>query len=256
MIRSNLAAENSSFIKLNDPTKVKFRLFCFPHAGGGASLFKRWPRFLSEDIELFALQLPGRESRFGDPLMTEINRTMTTLHDDFPFDSEVPFVFLGHSMGALLAFELCRELRRTKGVQPFHFIASGATAPQCCQKKRKISKLSDADFLEKIKSYGGIEDCLLRDQELMSLLLPMLRADFSIFESYDYTDGRPFSFEMTTITGTEDATCEFEDVLKWDKHIEGTVRHVKVPGGHFFIKESPMQVLEIVNQLCDEYKHI
>ena len=247
----NLKSVNDQklFIKLNKPASISLRLFCFPHAGGGISIFRDWASHLPIDTELFVLQLPGRESKFDEKLFNDINQVIIKLCDEFPNDSEIPFIFFGHSLGALIGFELCRALRRLKSIEPVHLIASGATAPQLCYKKDKISINSDKDFLDKVEKYGGFHEGALKDKDFMSLLLPMLRADFSLFESYRYYDELPFSFDITTIRGIEDRTCPPQDVVEWGLHTEKNIEHFTVPGGHFFIRDSFFKVMEIVNRI-------
>ena len=122
-----------------------FRLFCFPYAGGGASIFRTWPERLPPDIEVCAIQLPGREDRFGEPTFENLSSVIDVLADVLCPYTDFPFAFFGHSLGALISFELTRRLRRQKTPCPMQLFVSGHRAPQIPDPDPPIHQLPDVE---------------------------------------------------------------------------------------------------------------
>src|SRR5579871_5186636 len=163
--------------------QARLRLFCFPYAGGGAAIFRDWPRLLPPTIELFAVQLPGRGNRFHEPLRRDVAgivRDLATAMEPF---LDRPYVTFGHSLGTILSYELIRELARRGLRSPRHAFMSGRGAPGA--HRRTVRHLQpDHQFLDTLRNMRGTHDELLRDPELMELLMPTIRADFALAENY------------------------------------------------------------------------
>ena len=184
--------DNSWIVCPQPHPQARYRLFCFPYAGGGASIFNDWQAELPPEVELYALQLPGRENRLSESPQTRLKQLIETLIPIIKPDLDLPFAFFGHSLGAWIAFELIRELRRQKYPLPAHFFVSASKAPQLMDLKPPIHRLPDDKFLAKIKSFQGTPGAVLQDSKLMELFLPALRADFAVLETYFYAGVRPF----------------------------------------------------------------
>ncbi|WPY01820.1 Thioesterase (plasmid) [Candidatus Trichorickettsia mobilis] len=237
------------FIPFKQEKNAYVRLFCFHYGGGSATTYREWTKGLIEHVELVAIQLPGREHRFSEPLLYNISHVVDKLCENFSSYIGKPFVFFGHSIGALIAFEFVRTLRRKGMPQPKHLIISGAKAPQVALKRAPIYNLTDSKLIEEIRKYNGIPISILEDEELMAIFLPIIRADFFISETYKYTSEEPLTFPITSLGGLGDDTFDFEDLLKWKEQTSSSFEYNLLPGDHFFIRSSYQKVIRIVNQI-------
>ena len=225
------------------------RLFCFPYAGLGVSVFRPWPAFLPQNIELVLMQPPGRESRWGEkpflgvPALADAATTAMLPYLD------VPFAFFGHSLGALVAFEVVRRLRRGGQPQPSHLFASAHRAPQLPNPHPELRGLPDREFIDQICSqYGGIPKAVLDAPELVELMLPCLRADFTVFETYRYSDDAPLGCSLTAFGGTSDRRVSEPEVAAWRTQTTGEFRFQMFDGGHFFFQDRRDDVLNSVKR--------
>ena len=221
-------------------------MFCFPHAGGGASTYRTWAATLPGDIEVCPVQPPGRESRLREPSYTRLAEMVPPLADALKPYMDMPFVFFGHSLGSLTAFELARELRRRSWTLPAHLFISGRCAPDLPPREEVIHALPEAEFIEKIRAMNGTPDEVLQHQELMKLLVPILRADFTTHETYEYKEEEPFDVGLSAFGGLSDHEVPREDLEGWKKQTRGRFRLRMLPGDHFFITGSKDLLLESV----------
>jgi medium-chain acyl-[acyl-carrier-protein] hydrolase len=162
--------------------RAQLRLFCFSYAGGGASVFYPWSQTLPPNIELRPLQLPGRENRLDEPIYRGLGPLLHALAPALQPYLDVSFAFFGHSLGALVSFELARRLRRQHLPTPVHLFVSGCGAPQIRRLDAPIHTLPDAAFIEKLRRFDGTPAALLENPDIMKLFLPILRADFALSE--------------------------------------------------------------------------
>ena len=223
------------------------RMFCFPFAGGGATAYYRWNKRILDDIELATVQLPGREARLREPLFKRLASLADTLVEELIPWIDGPFAFYGHSMGALLAFELCRKLRRHHGLLPFHLFVSGYRAPQLQPSESPFSHLPNEEFIDRVRQYGGVPDFVAQDEELMDIFLPILRADFEMTESYVYKQEAPLECPITAFGGLSDPKISTEKITAWSIHTSSRFSTHFFPGGHFFLHDSESLVLKQVN---------
>lgn len=236
------------WVKVFEPRPgAPLRLFCFPYAGGGASIYRLWPRGLPADVEVVGVQPPGRESRWRD----EAFRHVAPMADDALASLEAhldrPFAFFGHSMGAILAFEVARRLTRRGGVTPEHLIVSGRPAPTVAEVHPPIHDLPRDEFIAEIRRYSGTPEEVLQNDELMSLLEPVLRADFTVSETYEHDpDGPRLSMPLTVLGGTDDPDVPVESLEPWSEQTSGPFRAHIIQGGHFFVNEQRDETLAIV----------
>jgi medium-chain acyl-[acyl-carrier-protein] hydrolase len=226
--------------------RARLRMFCFPYAGGGASIYRGWSGLLPGDIEVCPVQLPGRESRLRDQPFDRPGPMIAAIADVLQSYQDLPFVFFGHSMGAMISFELAREMRRRGLKLPQHIFVSGRRAPQLPPRDKPIHDLPEAEFLEELRELNGTPEEVLRHAELMKLLLPILRADFAVNETYVYTEEEPFDFGISAFGGLGDVEVTREDVEAWKPHTRGKFRLRMLPGDHFFINATKDLVLEAV----------
>src|SRR5512145_848665 len=197
-----------------DP-RARLRLFCFPHAGGAASMYLSWPGLLPASISICPIQYPGRENRLGERPLKQLTDLADGLAPVLRPYVEKPFAFFGHSMGALAAFELAHLLNRLYGVLPAFFFVSGFRAPQLPPINEPIANLPEDEFIAELRSYNGTPDEILESREMMQLLMPTLRADFNAVETYRYTPKAPLRCPIAAFGGTQDHGVPEEDVAAW-----------------------------------------
>lgn len=221
------------------------RLFCFPYAGGGDSVFRAWQKGLPEAIEVCPVQLPGRGARISEPPFTELSPLVRAAAQALAPHWDKPFALFGHSMGALVCFELTRHLRRDGGPQPVHLFVSGRCSPQTLREPF-AGDLPDSEFQETLRRYNGTPEEVLENPELMELLLPVIRADFAVCKSYVCAPEPPFSFPVTAFGGLEDLGVSRECIEGWREHTTGPFVLRMLPGDHFFLNTFARPLLEAI----------
>ena len=222
------------------------RLFCFPYAGGSATIYRSWADVFPPAIEVHCVQLPGREWRLKEPPFDHLEPLVAELID--VVDGSTPYALFGHSLGALIAFELARALRREGRPGPARLLVSAHRAPQLPREEPDIHDADDEVFAAGLKTLRGTPEELLANEELMELLLPILRADFAIAETYDYYDEPPLSCAITAFGGLADHVTTREKLEPWRAQTSGDFVLRMIPGGHFFVNESRDLILRAVFQ--------
>lgn len=230
---------------------ARMRLFCIPYAGSGASLYRDWSTLVRSDVEVVGIQLPGRENRFSEPHLTSIDEAVGHLVTVLSEFSDKPYVLFGHSLGAILSFELTHALQKLRGHAPRHLVVSGTRAPHRRRRENPIHQLPDAEFLEEIKRFNGTPKALLQDAELMMLFTPLLRADFGMVENYLYQEGRLAWCPVTVLGGDQDDGVPLEDLQAWKAVCRSTHDEHVFPGGHFFIHDNKAPIVALVNDVLE-----
>lgn len=225
--------------------QARLLLFCFAYAGGGASVFRLWQEQLPPTIEVRAIQLPGRETRLRERPFTEITPLVQALARVVASEGR-PCAFFGHSMGALVSFEVARHLRREGVALPHHLFVSGRRAPQVADRLAPISPLADGPFLAALRRYNGTPEAVLQNAEAMSLFLPILRADFALCERYAYRPEPPLDCPITAFGGVEDETVPPIDLAAWRLQTRATFAQHLLPGDHFFLNRYREPLLELL----------
>ncbi len=219
-------------------------LFCFPYAGGSGAVFRAWPKALP-GVDVRPVQLPGRAGRFREAPHTRVRALAVAACDGLQEHLGEPFALFGHSFGALVAFELARELRRRGGPQPVHLFISARRGPRRPDPVPPLHGLSDDRFLAEVRSrYGGIPDAVLEEPELLALLLPTLRADLQAVETYTYEPEPPLEVPISAFGGLNDPWAGLEDLEAWQDETRGRFTLTRFPGGHFYLNESETALLE------------
>ncbi len=217
--------------------QARLRLFCFHFAGGDASIFRLWTTQLPPSIEVCPIELPGRASRRAEPALTHFPVLLDTLARRVqPFLTERPFAFFGHSFGGNLAFELTRWLRRERAPLPVRLFLSATPALQSrTQLHARINHLPDEPFLEQISTRFGIPLEVLAHGDLRDTVLPALRADVGVSESYQFVPEPPLAVPVSAFGGTEDPEVGPREVEVWRQQTTADFRARFLPGNHFFL---------------------
>ncbi len=216
-------------------SSAALRLFSFAHAGGGSAAFRGWHERLGDQIELGYVQLPGRESRLRETPYASIPELIPTLVDAIAPQMDRPFAFYGHSLGARIAFEAARELRRRGLAEPAHLFVAACHAPQIPWPHPPMHGLAMRPFLrEVLKRYGGIPQQVLEDEELCALLAPALQADVTMIETVAYTPEPPLGCGISAFGGLRDAMVEKSTLQTWQTQTRGSFHLEMLPGDHFF----------------------
>lgn len=210
------------------------RLFCFPHAGGGAVAFRDWVRHLPEAVELCPVQLPGRETRLQEPPFGRIAPLVAAACEALLPYLDRPFAFYGHSMGALVSFELARRLRRVGRKLPEMLLVSGRAAPHLPPDRRSLHELPEAELLAELRDLDGTPAEVLDSRELMELMLPTLRADFAVCETYTFSPDAPLSCPIVAFGAADDPEVGRERLAGWGLHTTESFELEILRGGHFF----------------------
>jgi len=234
------------------PGPVRARLLCFPHAGGGVAPFYRWSSWLPPDIQLSPVKLPGREDRLREPAVDELPRLVESIGEAIDPCLDGPFAVVGHSMGALLAFELARRWRRLDRRMPVCLFLAACPAPQLPPKLESIHRLPESEFLRMLQDrYQGIPQEIASNKELMHLLLPTLRADFRLVETYEYHQEPPLDCPILALAGDDDRHVTPAEVSAWREQTTGGFSLRILTGGHFFVHQTPGSVVQILARHLD-----
>lgn len=215
------------------------RVICVPYAGAGASVYHAWARALAPaGIEARAVQFPGRENRLREAPFIAMAPLVNALADQVAPWTDRPYVLFGHSMGALVSFELVRELRRRRSPLPVTLYVSGATAPQVGRDEAPLHTLPDDALVQEVsRRYQGIPAQVLEHRELLDLILPALRADLTVMETYTYAAEPPLPCAITALSGTGDARVTAEKIAPWGALTASAFRTQWFDGDHFFLHD-------------------
>ncbi|MGH8526647.1 MAG: thioesterase II family protein [Gammaproteobacteria bacterium] len=228
--------------------EVKVRLFCFPYAGGNATVFHGWADQLPESIDLCPIQLPGRGARFGEPLADRIPVLAEAIAEAISPFLDLPFALFGHSLGALIAFETAQGIRSRFLRLPVRLLVSAHRAPRLKSGRPPLHHLPDADLIVELERLEGTPRQVLNDPELMALMLPTLRADFALCDTYAYVGRAPLECPITVFGGSEDKDVGRSQLEPWGEETRGELSLFEIPGGHFFIHDSEASLLKLITQ--------
>lgn len=222
------------------------RLVCLPHAGGSASFYFPVSRALSPDIEVLAIQYPGRQDRRHEKCIDNIpeltRQVFTVLR---PWLDE-PVAIFGHSMGASLGFELARLIEAETGTTPTHLFASGRRAPST-HRHETVHLLDDAGLLADVRKLSGTDAAVLADEELLRAALPAIRNDYRAAETYVYQPGPPLKCPITVFTGDNDPKTTLDEAKAWSTHTTAEFDLHVYPGGHFFLTQHQAAILRVIS---------
>ena len=214
------------------PPSPQRRLVCVPYAGGSATVFHGWKP--SPDLEVRAVQLPGRQDRFGEPPVACVGQAVDAIESALGGLPRLPIALYGHSFGGVVAFELARRLAAL-GEPPVALVVGGCAAPHVPRRDPPIAQLADDALLEIVHARYGTPRAVLGDEELMSLALPPLRADLAALERYAHRPGTALDVPITVLRGLRDPTAHADDYVAWQELTTRPVARADLDAGHLFV---------------------
>lgn len=229
------------------------RLFCLPFAGGGASVYRGWTDAFPTSVEVRALELPGRESRFGEPRISNAGVLAKEITNALSPYLDRPFALFGYSVGALLAFEVARELHRRGGPLPAYLFVAAMRAPHVPKVHPPLAHLPREEFLDQINYYYQPSDDAWKIPELLEVFLPILRDDMAINETYEYADEPPLPCPIDAYVGADDKGTPLASAEAWRDQTSTEFELTVFPGGHFFLHEA---LPELQQRVRDRMKRL
>ncbi len=227
---------------------ARLRLFCLPFAGGATTAYREWPEKIYPPVEVLLVELPGRGRRIREKLRTRMGGLIPELGEALLPYLDKPFAFFGHSMGALLAFELSHFLQERFRKQPVQLFLSGREAPHISDLQEPFHLLPNDQLIAKLRQLNGTPQEVLENIELMELMLPIIRADFELCETYQFFGKPPLTCPITVFGGYQDENVPVENLRQWEQHTQKNFRMHLLPGDHFFIYQSSDQFFYILNE--------
>lgn len=240
---------------IRSKAQPRLRLFCFPYAGGGASIFRLWATALPTDVEVCPVYLPGRENRLREPLFTSMEQLIPALGRALDPYMDIPFAFFGYSMGALISFELARHLRRGQRQGPIQLFIAADRAPQLPHPGPALHHLPDGEFKRELARFGGTPAAVLEHEELMEVLQPILRADFTLYETYVYVSEAPLDCPIIAFGGIDDPMISMQEVAAWNEQTRQAFLLHRLPGNHFFLQSEQNTLLRLLSQELQQAMH-
>lgn len=232
--------------------RAELRLFCFPYAGGTANVYRDWEQYLLPTIEVLPAQLPGRGPRLREPSFVSLPDLVKALTTAITPLLDRPFAFFGHSMGAVIAFELARSVRQALACEPEVLCVSARRAPQVPNDEPPSYNLANNEFIAELQRIDGTPREVLQHTELMELVVPVLRADFQLIQTYQYEAGAPLACPIAAYGGLEDNEVPRELLSMWrGQTTSGFALHM-LPGDHFFLRSAQTLLLEILARQLEE----
>jgi surfactin synthase thioesterase subunit len=219
------------------------RLVCFPHAGGSASFYYWLSAALSPDVDVLAVQYPGRQDRRAEPPIEDIHTLADQISVALGSTGTGPAVFFGHSMGAVVAFEVARRMDRKTGMPPVALVVSGRRAPSQ-YRHESVHRRDDDGVIAELKRLSGTDSSILGDEELVRMFLPAIRSDYHALETYTYLPGPPLSCPITVLTGDQDPQVTLAEANAWSGHTTGRFDLHIFEGGHFYFNSHRARMVE------------
>lgn len=231
--------------------KLKKTLFCFPYSGASASFYLRWGSKFRQEIKIQPVEYPGRGTRFGEKFSDSMDELVESIMPVIENNFSEHMIFFGHSLGGLVAYEATLKLRSAGYTLPSHLFLSGITPPHLKYGEQLLHRLPDTIFLKEVGKFGGMSKEILDNQEILNMYLPVIRADYRIYELYQSHESDPLSIDISIFSGREDELASGKDMLEWQQYTNRkfNVRHLD--GDHFFVHK---QLDCIIAEIEERYK--
>jgi pyochelin biosynthesis protein PchC len=246
-ITATVAGDGDWIRRFNPVPDAGVRLVCFPHAGGSASGYFGMAKSFASDVEVLAVQYPGRQDRRRENCVESIPEMAERALAALTGWMDRPTAFFGHSMGAVVAFEVARLMQTRSGDTPAHLFVSGRRAPSRFR-EGKIHLYDDVALTEELRRAGGTDARFLNDPELRDSILPVVRSDYGAVERYRYAAGSPLSCPITALVGDSDSQTTIDEASAWSEQSTGEFRLRVFTGGHFYLDR---QLTAVVRAISD-----
>ena len=235
-------------VPISGDTRPLARLICFPYACGSASIYRGWKTCFPQTIEVIAIQPPGRETRFAEPLISDFQEYVRQASDAILTLDSLPTVIFGHSLGAAVAFEVCHALE-AKGFRPRVLIVSGRPSPQFPLTRKRIAGLPDDEFVRGLDEFNGTPKEILQNQDLVDLFLPLWKADFKMAEDYvDHATIRPVNASILAIGSKQDPWLTDDAISQWSRFTKAEFEEAIFEGDHFYLNQQTKALTERIKQ--------
>ncbi|QED47030.1 thioesterase II family protein [Cytobacillus dafuensis] len=225
----------------------KMRILLFPYACGGASIYRTWHNFFPSEIEVIPIQLPGRENRLSEKPYTSIVELTDYLFETLKPLYDKPLALFGHSMGSLITYELSIRLEHA-GIIPAHLFVSAHSSPKKGKLGTNDHLLSDEKLISRLRELSFTPEPVLQNQDLMQLLLPMIRADFTMCETYDYKEHPTLNCPLTVFGGTNDREVSLNELDHWKPYTNASFSKVTITGDHFFVHDQASTIISNISE--------
>lgn len=237
---------SNTFLRPRPLANPRLRLFCFTYAGGSAAVYHQWAAALPADIELLAVQYPGRATRLREAPCTDLTLLLDDIGNAIRPLLDRPFAFFGHSMGATVAFELARRLYDARQPLPLQLFLSGRSAPQLPPVREAIHALPESEFIAAMRNMNGTPAEILEHRELMEMMLPIIRADFQALETWQHRAEPLIDIPISVFGGLGDDAVPLENLDAWNVCSSGKMKRHVFPGDHFFLHQQYPAMLNII----------
>ena len=249
---ANQEADFNAWIRRYCPSGAATgRVVCFPHAGGSATYYHPLSQRVAPDVDVIALQYPGRQDRRQEACITEISVLADRIAEQLMRLDDTPTLFFGHSMGATLAFEVAWRLEQLGRNAPRRLIVSARNAPGIARGE-KVHERDDAGIIAEVRRLNGTESAVLADTEILLLAIPAIRGDYQAIETYSYTPGRIVNCPITAFAGDSDQRADIKDVDAWRHYTESDFRIRVFTGGHFYLASHLSAIAAEITSAVDE----
>lgn len=221
-------------------------LICLPFAGAGPSFFKDWIP-LTDSLDIVAPQLPGREKRFLEDPYRDVGQAITGILSEVLqlIGKRNRVNIFGHSLGAVLAYELAYRLSASTEIEVEHLVVSGSPGPWT-PRQRRATGLDDEGFIGQVREFAGYDHPALNDPDMREMLLPLLRADVEMHENYYPPEGRRIEVPITSVRGTDDELVSAEEAAQWQTATTAPLQLIEIPGGHMYLTKTPEKLLRLI----------
>ena len=223
----------------------KVRLVCLPHAGGSASFYFPVSRALAPGVEVLAVQYPARQARRLEPGIDNIPDFADQIFAALRDLKDQPMALFGHSMGAVLAYEVALRMQRAGLPPPVRLFASGRRAPSR-YRDEQVHRGTDAQIVAELKKLGGPNPAILADPEMLAMVLPAVRSDYTAIERYRHEPGRTLHCPVSALVGDSDPRVSIDEARAWAEHTTGPFDLQTFPGGHFYLTDHGPRVIDLI----------
>lgn len=226
---------------------ARARLVCLPHAGGSASFFFPVAKALAPAVEVLAVQYPGRQDRRHEPPIDSIGELADAVLEVLRHVDDRPLALFGHSMGAIIGYEVGLRMAEARLPAPVHLFASGRRAPSR-YRDEDVHEASDERLVSELRTLGGSDAAMLADPEMLAMILPAVRSDYRAVESYRHAPGRRLDCPITVFTGDRDPRVSVDEARAWEEHTTGPTDLQVLPGGHFFLVDQAAPMIATMTE--------